>query len=433
MGDTYTVLTVISLVIIVVALAVAAFAVSRANKRFEASGELLPRAGFPGKGHIWIVINPTKPEDYLQFRRQIDRQVLELTGTKPHWIETTIEDPGVGQAVEALRHDPHLVIAAGGDGTVRAVAAGMAHSDVPMAVLPLGTGNLLARNIGVPLDITEALKVALGPGYQPLDIAWLTMHDVQEDYGLPPEGALLNYADAANVKPGMAEKGFGQPSINSYAYLVIAGVGFDGETMERTKPSLKDKFGWAAYVMTSLRSLKIERMRAHVAVEHVDGGGSGGIVKLPGVLEDAAVASRTLGHEEGINPAVERNTDLEVTDIRAKTILLANCGELPFATLAPEASLEDGALDVIAIDAKGGLLGWLVLGVKVLGHSLGLRSINAKNDFGTIQYRQARRAEIAITKPFPIQVDGDAIGSATKLVARVERRALQVRAPERQA
>ena len=55
-----------------------------------------------------------------------------------------------------------LVLASGGDGTVTACAEGLAGTGVPLAVLPAGTGNLLARNLGLPLSLPDALAIAAG-------------------------------------------------------------------------------------------------------------------------------------------------------------------------------------------------------------------------------------------------------------------------------
>ena len=67
------------------------------------------------------------------------------------------------QARLAVASGARLVVAAGGDGTVRAVAAGVAHTGVEMAILPLGTANLAARNLGLPVGcLNAALDVEIG-------------------------------------------------------------------------------------------------------------------------------------------------------------------------------------------------------------------------------------------------------------------------------
>ncbi len=70
----------------------------------------------------------------------------------PMWLETTPEDPGAGMAEAAVAAGVQLVAICGGDGTIMACLGALADTDVPVALLPLGTGNLLARNLGVPIE-----------------------------------------------------------------------------------------------------------------------------------------------------------------------------------------------------------------------------------------------------------------------------------------
>ena len=83
-------------------------------------------------------MNPSKHEDPQAFKDRINRKAKELGIDHVHWRETTREDPGTGQAVRALEEGASVVIAAGGDGTVRAVAAGMAGSGIRMGIIPVG-------------------------------------------------------------------------------------------------------------------------------------------------------------------------------------------------------------------------------------------------------------------------------------------------------
>ena len=77
------------------------------------------------------------------------------------WIETTADDPGKGMAKQALDAGVDLVIAAGGDGTVRSIAAAVRGTGVPVGIVPLGTGNLFARNLGIPVnDLGDAVVLA---------------------------------------------------------------------------------------------------------------------------------------------------------------------------------------------------------------------------------------------------------------------------------
>ena len=108
-----------------------------------------------------VVVNPTKHHDGEQFRAEVCEAMAEQGWSEPLWLETTPEETGRGLAEAAVAEQVDVVLASGGDGTVTACAEGVAGSGVPLAVLPAGTGNLLARNLGLPLALDQALAVAL--------------------------------------------------------------------------------------------------------------------------------------------------------------------------------------------------------------------------------------------------------------------------------
>jgi diacylglycerol kinase (ATP) len=168
--------------------------------------------------HVAIVVNPSKTS-----RDDIEKTLdkLDLEGQSPQisWFETTVEDPGHGMTKDALAAGADVVIAAGGDGTVRAVAECLADGDAEatLGIVPLGTGNLLARNLGVPLNnIGKALDVVLGGEARTVDLAWI-------------EAEL----DGENQR---------------LAFTVMAGVGVDAHMITETDEDLKGKVGWLAYV-----------------------------------------------------------------------------------------------------------------------------------------------------------------------------------------
>lgn len=166
---------------------------------------------------IGIVFNPSKGEtDALKAAVAAE---VELPVT---WHETSVDDPGVSATRDALDAGADLVIAAGGDGTVRAVAEHLADSGATaeLGIVPLGTGNLLARNLGIPLgDISAALRRALGSEPRTIDIGW---------------------ADTGSERR---------------AFAVMAGFGIDAHMIAETNDDLKDKAGWIAYVESLGRAL----------------------------------------------------------------------------------------------------------------------------------------------------------------------------------
>jgi predicted polyphosphate/ATP-dependent NAD kinase len=85
-------------------------------------------------------------------------------------LETTEQEAGQGLTRQAVEQGVDLVLAAGGDGTVMACVTGLATSGVPLAVLPAGTGNLLALNLDLPSDLDDAVDVGLHGDRRHLDV-----------------------------------------------------------------------------------------------------------------------------------------------------------------------------------------------------------------------------------------------------------------------
>jgi|CZKT01.1.fsa_nt_gi YegS/Rv2252/BmrU family lipid kinase len=168
-----------------------------------------------------VVANPTKYDDKEKFRDLVCTAMSEHGWDEPLWLETTVDDPGTGQARAALAAGVDLVLASGGDGTVTACAAAIAGSGIPLGLIPSGTGNLLARNLGLPLELDQALVVALAGADRPLDV-------------------------------GRA---------NGKAFIVMAGLGFDAKMLEGASEPLKRRMGRAAYVFSALHHLHDRPMR----------------------------------------------------------------------------------------------------------------------------------------------------------------------------
>jgi len=174
-----------------------------------------------------VVVNPTKLSEMAEFRQAVADAMRASGWSDPLWLETTATDPGRGQAKEAIAAGAELVLACGGDGTVTACAEGVADSGVPLAIIPMGTGNLLARNIGLPTDLAEALEVALSGRDLPVDA-------------------------------GLA---------NGTLFVVMAGLGLDASMLADTSEPLKRRLGWLAYAISVLRHLKDRPVRVRISAD----------------------------------------------------------------------------------------------------------------------------------------------------------------------
>ena len=124
----------------------------------------------PTDRQLAVVLNPSKVEDPGQFRSIVSAMAQEAGWGSPTWHSTTVEDPGTGMAHAAAVEGADLVIVCGGDGTVREVCAELAGTGIPVGIIPAGTGNLLARNLDIPLYIRSAIDVALNGQDRAVDL-----------------------------------------------------------------------------------------------------------------------------------------------------------------------------------------------------------------------------------------------------------------------
>jgi diacylglycerol kinase family enzyme len=112
-----------------------------------------------------VIVNPRSGSS--RSREDIERLFSEAGGQAD--IRLAEGSPN-DLAHELVRETPPLVVAAGGDGTVSAVAAALAGSGVPLAVLPLGTLNHFAKDLGIPASLDEAVRVAVEGRVRELDV-----------------------------------------------------------------------------------------------------------------------------------------------------------------------------------------------------------------------------------------------------------------------
>ena len=179
-----------------------------------------------------VIFNPSKVTDWITFRRHVEYELKTRGWERALWLETTSEDPGRAMTEQAVRENVDLVLGAGGDGTIRIICSGLANTGIPFGLIPAGTGNLLARNIGIPLDELAALTVAFDGVDKAMDLVRLTVDDQLPDH-----------------------------------FAVMAGIGLDAVIMEGADPNLKKAVGSAAYFVSAARNANHPAMHATIAVD----------------------------------------------------------------------------------------------------------------------------------------------------------------------
>jgi diacylglycerol kinase (ATP) len=179
-----------------------------------------------------VIFNPAKVTDGVTFRRHVAYELQTRGWQRTLWLETTEQDPGRAMTRKAVKEKVDLVLGAGGDGTIRVICSGLAGTGIPLGVIPAGTGNLLARNIGIPLDEAAALSVAFDGQNKAIDLVKITVDGQNTDH-----------------------------------FAVMAGIGLDAKIMQGTNPDLKKTVGSAAYFVSAAQNAKHPALQTSVQLD----------------------------------------------------------------------------------------------------------------------------------------------------------------------
>ncbi len=179
---------------------------------------------------VLAIINPAAGQDEAEEILQTIRTALEESGLDFEMRETQGEGDARKWAAET---DRDLLLVAGGDGTVMEAMSGIIEngSGIPLAQIPTGTANLLARALSIPTDPQKALDLALRTGVAvPMDVGHLIDHD--------------RY------------------------FALMAGSGWDADLIKAADRKLKDRLGFFAYIITGVKSLfSLKRSRIRLTID----------------------------------------------------------------------------------------------------------------------------------------------------------------------
>ncbi|HEU5223954.1 MAG TPA: diacylglycerol kinase family protein [Candidatus Lumbricidophila sp.] len=314
-----------------------------------------------------VVFNPSKSGE-AALRHAVRLAEAQASAQPTFWFATAADDGGRAAARAALDAGVDGVIAAGGDGTVRAVASVVCETSVPLGIVPIGTGNLFARNLGISVTSLETAAITAFTGApHPVDITRVRA-----------------------LRPGGRE--------DDDLSLVVAGVGIDATLIANTNPELKRRVGWLAYVDAGLRLWRTDPHRVWLRVEQ-------------GRMSRARVAGT----------------------------LVANVGTLPGgAALVPDASVDDGAFDVVLLQPRSPF-GWLLIWRTVTWEHRVLRRTAVGRQYiaattgrrpPRISFQRGRSLYLAVEgQPQPFEIDGDVCGEIVSAQFRIDPGALLVRVP----
>ncbi len=233
--------------------------------------------------HAAVVYNPAKSRAD-RVRPVVEEQERLHGWGETRWYETDSDDSGRAAAEKALLDRPAVVIVAGGDGTVRAVAEVMHSTGIPIALLPAGTGNLLARDLGTPLnDVAACVAAAFTGQIRAVDVG---VADLEDETG----------------------------ARRTHVFVVMAGIGLDAEMAQNTSALAKKHLGWFAYVSPIARSILANRRfhldyrvdrgrarstRAHTVIVGNCGTLTGNMLLIPTAVIDDGLLDVVMMRPEG--------------------------------------------------------------------------------------------------------------------------------------
>jgi len=312
-----------------------------------------------------VVYNPIKV-DLERLKTAVSAAEERYAWAPSAWFETEEQDFGQAATASALRRGASVVLAAGGDGTIRAVAEALRDSDVPIAVIPSGTGNLLARNLDLPLtNLDLSVDIAFAGDDRPIDL-------------------------------GMVEIVRASGDSETHAFAVMAGLGLDAKMIKNTSTKLKKAVGWLAYIDGITRSLpelkpvrlsyRLNRgpekqLSVHTIIVGNCGLLPGGLLLMPDAKPD-----------DGI---------LDIAALRPR-------GPFGWLKVWRKVAWENGVLRKSA---------------------LGRRIIDLSADVRDVTYLTGTELAMTVETPQEFQLDGDEFGEAKSVRAWVDPAALRVKVP----
>ena len=262
---------------------------------------------------VSVIFNPVSGKSDPEERKKLISDALAEHGYTCQYIETSKQEGAKACAEKALRQGVDLLAVSGGDGTVMEVLSASVGSNIPVAVLPAGTGNLLSVNLGIPITVPEAVNVGLSG--RPYDL------------------------DLAKTEEGRY-------------FAILGGIGLDARMIRDADREAKNKMGVLAYLWAALKNLPKRRASVRITLDDRPpfrqraksvlianmGKITGGLEAIPtaapddGVLDVAILKAETLGQWLRLLGYALLGRTHEAPDLdvyQAKTVVLETASSQP--------------------------------------------------------------------------------------------------------
>lgn len=318
---------------------------------------------------VTVIINPVSGAGDCEARQASISDALSDRGYTCQFFATAPDVEVKATVKEAIQNGAELILVAGGDGTVMQVIAALIDTDVLLAIIPSGTGNLLALNLGIPTSILEAVEIALDGAPCAIDLARVRTRAVRA----PSERSIME----KTARQSAPENRNG----DEWQYFAImGGIGLDAHMIRDADRSMKRTWGVLAYLGAILKNL---RRRASPVSVSIDG-----------------------------NPPIRR---------RIKTVLVANMGKVIGGLAAfPNADPADGVLD-IGLIMSSSIGAWLRL--------LWMALCGRPHDSPSMDVFRGKHIVIRSSAVEPVELDGEICGYTNEMTIEAMPRAVSVMLP----
>ena len=304
-----------------------------------------------------VIFNPEKISE-----AKLRKLYRKITDQELFLLPTSSKNGGFDAGKKAIELEMERIVVAGGDGTLRSVVEAVAEHDVVLGILPIGTGNILARNLRLPIaNLESSAHRSLSKPEYAIDLGVARVFDV--------EG-----------------------KTHQFYFTGIAGLGMDARLMAATKKKRKRQIGWIAYLEASLRFVPLRFERFEVVVDD----------QPPRVLKSYSLLVGNAGWLPG---AISMMPDARLDDSR-----------LDMAAIGPRKIWN--WVDFI------GRVTWQNFVVRPL--ALGRRWLDATANVKTLENFNGTRISITPNAPVPFQIDGDPMFEVTHAEFTLRPRALRI-------
>ena len=179
-----------------------------------------------------VIFNPVSGQGDPELRKRTIETALANHGYACEHLVTTPEKGARAVASEAIKGGADLLAVSGGDGTVVETMAALIGTNIPLAIFPAGTGNLLSINLGLPRDEPTLAQIALSGERRRIDLAKIMVEGEEPRH-----------------------------------FAVVAGAGFDAWMIRDADRETKNRLGLGAYLVAALKNLKRRPVMAHIQLD----------------------------------------------------------------------------------------------------------------------------------------------------------------------